>query len=204
MNGKLLGAAGQGKTVLAACSCETYYWKRPDLYKRPKKAMFLLFFHDFSVIFPYIWPLAGPNIAKKGGFVTKTGEGWSTNPFWDFWLLDQTRILVVLACFAHVLRVFWSKGGCASSRLDHGLKVKLFQNLPKPFPKLFPIAANLFPQYLAPLGAKYMEKRPKKSWKNEGKIAFWGLLYRKSYIGGLQELLCGTTGVPFGCHRTSI
>ena len=45
---------------------------------------------------------------------------------------------------------------------------KTFQNLPKPFPKLFPIAANPFSRYLAALAAKYMEKRP----KNRQKIAF--------------------------------
>ena len=28
--------------------------------------VFLHFFTIFSAVFPYIWPLAGPNIAKKG------------------------------------------------------------------------------------------------------------------------------------------
>ena len=47
--------------------------------------------------------------------------------------------------------IFGLPGGCASSRLDHGLKAQLF-----------PIAANPFLQYLAPLGAKYMKKRLEK------------------------------------------
>ena len=90
--------------------------------------------------------------------------------------------------------IFGLPGGCASSRLDHGLKVfsfsktrakhaqntrktcakhaksfkkfpNPFQTLSQPFPKLFPIAANPFPQYLAALAAKFMEKRPKNSQK---------------------------------------
>ena len=75
-----------------------------SLYKRPQKSIFPLFFDNFfgefsgwrpfgaktrifyifSTFFPYIWPLAGPNIARKGLAVTKIGEGWSTNPFWNF------------------------------------------------------------------------------------------------------------------------
>ena len=42
------------------------------------------FFEYFLAVFPYIWPLAGPNIAKKGLVVTKIGEGGSTKPFWNF------------------------------------------------------------------------------------------------------------------------
>ena len=37
-----------------------------SLYKRPKKAIFPSFFHDFFGRFSNIWPLAGPNIAEKG------------------------------------------------------------------------------------------------------------------------------------------
>ena len=32
----------------------------------PKKAIFPSFFNIISALFPNIWPLAGPNIAKKG------------------------------------------------------------------------------------------------------------------------------------------
>ena len=35
--------------------------------KGPKKTIFPSFFYYFFVVFPYIWPLAGPNIAKKVG-----------------------------------------------------------------------------------------------------------------------------------------
>ena len=58
-----------------------------------------------------------------------------------------------------------------------------------------------FLQYLAALGAKYMEKRPKKSWKNEEKIAFLGFLYRKSRSQvwnrrfGVQEKIVYTSQV---------
>ena len=95
--------------------------------------------------------------------------------------------------------IFGLPGGCASSQLDHGLKVQLFpkhaqnmrktcakpfqneqnfpnpsQTLAKPFPKLFPIAANPFSRYLAPLGAKYLEKRSKKNSKKSMDFClFW-------------------------------
>ena len=52
--------------------------------KSPKKAKIHRFFKYVFDLFPNIWPLAGPNIAKKGLAVTKIGEGGSTNPFWDF------------------------------------------------------------------------------------------------------------------------
>ena len=42
--------------------------------KKPKKAIFPLFFHDFFAVFPYIWPLAGPNIAEKGAAIV--GKAW--------------------------------------------------------------------------------------------------------------------------------
>ena len=49
-----------------------------------KKGSKRQFFDYFLAFFPYIWPVAGPNIAKKGRFVAKIGEGGSTNPFWNF------------------------------------------------------------------------------------------------------------------------
>ena len=47
----------------------------------------------------------------------------------------------------------------------YSLQCSDVQNLPKPFPKLFSIAANPFLQYLAPLGAKYMGRIVKKNEK---------------------------------------
>ena len=39
---------------------------RRSLYKGPKKANIHRLFNIFPAVFPNIWPLAGPNIAKKG------------------------------------------------------------------------------------------------------------------------------------------
>ena len=57
-----------------------------SLYKRPKKAIVPPCFHDFfgmfsnfSAVFPYIWPLAGPNISKRVGRYWEKlwmGSGW--------------------------------------------------------------------------------------------------------------------------------
>ena len=33
---------------------------------KAQKGNFSVIFHDFFAVFPYIWPLAGPNIAEKG------------------------------------------------------------------------------------------------------------------------------------------
>ena len=93
------------------------------------------------------------------------------------------------------------QGGCASSQLDHSLKVQLFQNLPKTFPKLLPIAANPFPQYLAPLAAKYMEKTAKKIVKNclfDGGRAVAGQAPLSLEVVGLQ--ISGSF-LPCSCCR---
>ena len=50
------------------------------------------------------------------------------------------------------------QGGCASSRLDHGLKVWLFTEKRLPFP-----------QYLAALAAKFIQK----ICKNTNKLPLW-------------------------------
>ena len=71
-----------------------------------------IFCNFFGIFSKYLAP-SGAKYREKGWAVAKIGEGWSTNPFWNFYLLDQTRILVVLACFAcfcacfaYVLRMF--------------------------------------------------------------------------------------------------
>ena len=49
----------------------------------PQKAKKTSIFNIIYAFFPNIWPLAGPNI-EKGGVVTSTGDGRSTDTFWDF------------------------------------------------------------------------------------------------------------------------
>ena len=53
-----------------------------------KKPIFHRFFAIFSTFFPNIWPLAGPNIAKKGGPLQKLARGDRQTHFgtFDFWL----------------------------------------------------------------------------------------------------------------------
>ena len=41
----------------------------------PKKAQIRRFFAIFSAVFPYIWPLAGPNIAEKDAALVKKALG---------------------------------------------------------------------------------------------------------------------------------
>ena len=43
-------------------------------------------------LFPKYFAPSGAKYREKGQSVANIGEGWSTNPFWDFQLLDQTRI----------------------------------------------------------------------------------------------------------------
>ena len=46
------------------------------LYKGPQKAIFLLFCSTiFSHLFPYIWPLAGPNVAEKKAAIAGKASG---------------------------------------------------------------------------------------------------------------------------------
>ena len=77
------------------CRLEDLHRAR-SLYKGPKKAIFPPFFTIFSAFFPNIWPLAGPNIAKKGWPLQAlarvdrqthfgTFDFWSKPGFWWFW-----------------------------------------------------------------------------------------------------------------------
>ena len=54
----------------------------------PKRQFFLHFFTIFSAVFLNIWPLAGPNIAKKGGPLQKLARGDRQTHFgtFNFWL----------------------------------------------------------------------------------------------------------------------
>ena len=56
--------------------------------KGQKRQFFLHFFTIFSAVFPNIWPLAGPNIAKKGGSLQKLARGDRQTHFgtFNFWL----------------------------------------------------------------------------------------------------------------------
>ena len=56
--------------------------------KGPKRQFFLHFFTIFSAVFPNIWPLAGPNIAKKGGPLQKLARVDRQTHFgtFNFWL----------------------------------------------------------------------------------------------------------------------
>ena len=57
----------------------------PILGQKGKK---LIFFAIFSAVFPNIWPLAGPNIAKKGGPLRKLARGDRQTHFgtFSFWV----------------------------------------------------------------------------------------------------------------------
>ena len=52
---------------------------RPDYgdpyIKGPKRQFVLHFLTIFSTFFPYIWPLAGPNIAEKGAAIVEKALG---------------------------------------------------------------------------------------------------------------------------------
>ena len=52
------------------------------------KGNFSFIFHDVFGRFPYIWPLAEPNIAKKGGPLPKTAQVHRQTHFGTFnsWL----------------------------------------------------------------------------------------------------------------------
>ena len=54
---------------------------------KPKKSKINRFLNIFSAFFPNIWPLAGPNIAKKGGPLQKLARGDRQTHFetFNFW-----------------------------------------------------------------------------------------------------------------------
>ena len=71
----------------------------------PKKAKIHRFFAIFSAFFPNIWPLAGPNIAKKGGPLQKLARVDRQTHFgtFDFWTKpffgDRARDFVYFLLF---------------------------------------------------------------------------------------------------------
>ena len=72
--------------------------------------------------------------------------------------------------------------------------------LSKTFPKLFPIAANPFLQYLAPLGAKYI-KKDKKSKINVEKIrgnVFFAFFWVDSEPGEAVNKSAASAASPHG------
>ena len=82
-----------GKAVLSrypaqvAANLELIQVLTESLYKKQKKAKIHRFFAIFSAFFPNIWPLAGPNIAKKGWPLQKLVRGdrqihFGTFNFW--------------------------------------------------------------------------------------------------------------------------
>ena len=64
--------------------------------KKPKKAIFLYFLLFFG-IFSYIWPLARPNIAKKGAAIGEKGPGRVRDGFG--WLRDGFGEPLILKCW---------------------------------------------------------------------------------------------------------
>ena len=56
---------GSGGCHQVGCHRRPPHYGDPYI-KGPKRQFFLHFFTIFSAVFPYIWPLAGPNIAEKG------------------------------------------------------------------------------------------------------------------------------------------
>ena len=87
------------------CRC---WSKRHSYIESPKRQ----FFDYFLAVFLYIWPRAGPNIAKKEGSLQKLARDDRQTHFgaFNFWL--KPRFLTVFACwgmfcvFSHVLRVW--------------------------------------------------------------------------------------------------
>ena len=59
-----------------------------NVFSRAKKSKIHRFFAIFSAFFPNIWPLAGPNIAKKGGPLQKLARVDRQTHFgtFNFWL----------------------------------------------------------------------------------------------------------------------
>ena len=46
-------------------------------------------FHDFPVVFPYIWPLAVPNIAEKGAALVEKDPGRVQDGFGEPLILEM-------------------------------------------------------------------------------------------------------------------
>ena len=91
-----------------------------------------IIFYIFPASFLNIWPLAGPNIAEreastlgKAKLSSRDQVGWRTTETaglpWDSWRHDGSA-----GGRRKRLGSPGIPGGCASSRLDHGLKVELF------------------------------------------------------------------------------
>ena len=85
----------------------------------------MLFFGRFSI---YLAASAA-KYCEKGFGRYKNWRGVIDKPILELLTFGSNPDFKILACFAHVLRVlrmfsgfFGPKGGCASSRLDHGLK----------------------------------------------------------------------------------
>ena len=49
----------------------------------PKNSFSSIFYYFFGLFSKYVAP-SGAKYREKGWAVAKTGEGGSTNPFWDF------------------------------------------------------------------------------------------------------------------------
>ena len=82
-------AAALGKVYLLPRRVGSY----GDLYrisyiKGPQKRKICRFFNIFSALFPNIWPLAGPNIAKKGEPLQKLARVDRQTHFgtFNFWI----------------------------------------------------------------------------------------------------------------------
>ena len=105
-------------------------------------------FLPFLCFFLYILPLAGPNIAKKGGALRKW-RGVLGKPILELLTFGSNldlgdlrmfcvflrmsygdpyikgpKITFFINFFSFFSRIFGPRGGCASSRLDHGLEIR--------------------------------------------------------------------------------
>ena len=102
----------------------------------PKKAIFPSFFHDFFGLFSKYLAASAAKYRKKGGPLQKLARGdrqthfgtfnfWFKTGFVDF-LLKKLNFQAVIKSAASAASPILSpsnRGGCASSRLDHSLKV---------------------------------------------------------------------------------
>ena len=97
-----------------------------------------------STFFPFLWALAGPNIAKKVGPLQKGARGdrqthlgtfdllgqthFETFNFGNaiFWRLRAPKTYISSSRLDHGLKFYGIKGGCASSRLIHGSLFAIF------------------------------------------------------------------------------
>ena len=125
---------------------------------------------DFQIFFrpcfsKYLVP-SGAKYREKGLAVTKTGEGRSTDPFWNFQLLAQTWILVTLCQKRLILVISWLE------KLNfQAVWAKKRQNSID----FFYYFSSFFLRYLAPSGAKYREKGLAVTSTGEGRSTdtFW-------------------------------